>query len=131
MPCPGPALSCLALPRALKGVGLGGLGCGVGEKEGKTFYGQAFRLIAIVQRVRHKTTYRLHSSSFLGLPYRILDTNPKKELLRSLWVSPTHYFTGNLKAKLQNLQPKSQQPQPQTLSPKPANQQILTRNRKP
>ena len=29
-------------------------------------------------------TQRLHSSSFLGLPYRILNMNPKKELLRSL-----------------------------------------------
>ena len=26
------------------------------------------------------------SSSFLGLPYRILNTNHKKELLRGLWV---------------------------------------------
>ena len=31
-------------------------------------------------------TYRLPSSSFLGLPYRILHINHKKELLRSLWV---------------------------------------------
>ena len=31
-------------------------------------------------------THRLHSSSFLGLPYRILYMNPKKELLWSLWV---------------------------------------------
>ena len=31
-------------------------------------------------------THRLLSSSFLGLPYRILNMNPKKELLRSLWV---------------------------------------------
>ena len=31
-------------------------------------------------------THRLLSSSFLGLPYRILNTNPKEELLRSLWV---------------------------------------------
>ena len=31
-------------------------------------------------------THRLLSSSFLGLPYRILNTNHKKELLRSLWV---------------------------------------------
>ena len=29
-------------------------------------------------------TYSLHSSSFFGLPYRILDINPKKELLWSL-----------------------------------------------
>ena len=31
-------------------------------------------------------THGLLSSSFLGLPYRILDMNHKKELLRSLWV---------------------------------------------
>ena len=30
-----------------------------------------------------------YSSSFLGLPYRILNTNPKKELLWSLWVVTT------------------------------------------
>ena len=29
-------------------------------------------------------TQRFHSSSFLGLPYRILNMNPKKELLWSL-----------------------------------------------
>ena len=29
---------------------------------------------------------RLLSSSLLGLPYKILNTNHKKELLRSLWV---------------------------------------------
>ena len=32
------------------------------------------------------STHRLLSSSFLGLPYRILNKNHKKELLRSLWV---------------------------------------------
>ena len=31
-------------------------------------------------------TYRPHSSSFLGLPYRILNMNSKKELLWGLWV---------------------------------------------
>ena len=31
-------------------------------------------------------THRLHSSSFLGLPYRIRNINHKKELLWSLWV---------------------------------------------
>ena len=31
-------------------------------------------------------TQRLHSSSFLGLPYRNLKMNPKKELLWSPWV---------------------------------------------
>ena len=33
-----------------------------------------------------RTTHRLLSSSFLGVPYRILHMNHKKELLRSLWV---------------------------------------------
>ena len=37
---------------------------------------------------RMPSTQRLLSSSFLGLPYRILNMNHKKELLRSLWVSP-------------------------------------------
>ena len=33
-------------------------------------------------------THRPLSSSFLGWPYRILNINHKKELLRGLWVSP-------------------------------------------
>ena len=33
-----------------------------------------------------RTTHRLLSSSVLGLPYRIVNTKPEKELLRSLWV---------------------------------------------
>ena len=32
------------------------------------------------------STHRLLSSSFLGLPYRILNMKQKQELLRSLWV---------------------------------------------
>ena len=32
-------------------------------------------------------SHRPLSSSFLGLPYRILNINHKKELLRGLWVS--------------------------------------------
>ena len=32
------------------------------------------------------STHRPLSSSFLGLPYRILNMNHKKELLRRLWV---------------------------------------------
>ena len=32
------------------------------------------------------STHRPHSSSFLGLPYRVLNMNPKKELLWGLWV---------------------------------------------
>ena len=35
---------------------------------------------------RVRVTHRLLSSSFLGLPYRILNMNHKKELLRSLWL---------------------------------------------
>ena len=35
-------------------------------------------------------THRPLSSSFLGLPYRILNTSHKKELLRGLWV----YYIG-------------------------------------
>ena len=34
-----------------------------------------------------ETIHRLLRSSFLGLPYRVLNINHKKELLRSLWVS--------------------------------------------
>ena len=33
-------------------------------------------------------THRLLSSSFLGSPYRLLNINHKKELLRGLWVTP-------------------------------------------
>ena len=33
-------------------------------------------------------THRPLSSSFLGLPYRILNIIPQKELLRGLWVKP-------------------------------------------
>ena len=44
---------------------------------GLVFRVQCFSLI---------TTHRPQSSSFLGLPYRILNMNPKKELLWSLWV---------------------------------------------
>ena len=35
---------------------------------------------------RVQVTHRPQSSSFLGLPYRILNMNPKKELLWGLWV---------------------------------------------
>ena len=37
-------------------------------------------------------THRPLSSSFLRLPYRILNINQKKELLRGLWVNPKHPF---------------------------------------
>ena len=36
-------------------------------------------------RAKPQQTHRLRSSSFLGLPYRILNMNQEKELLRSLW----------------------------------------------
>ena len=42
-------------------------------------------------------THRPQSSSFLGLPYRILNMNPKNELLWSLWVIDT-YFEGEAAA---------------------------------
>ena len=43
-----------------------------------------------VWRVCHldASTHRPLSSSFLGLPYRILNMNHKQELLRGLWVVP-------------------------------------------
>ena len=38
-------------------------------------------------------THRLLSSSFWGLPYRILNKNHKNELLRSLWVNIPTFLT--------------------------------------
>ena len=38
---------------------------------------------------RGKLTHRPQSSSFLGLPYRVLNMNPQKELLWGLWVEKT------------------------------------------
>ena len=35
-------------------------------------------------------SHRLQSSSFLGLPYSILNMNHKKELLWSLWVTKSY-----------------------------------------
>ena len=37
-------------------------------------------------------THRPLSSSFWGLPYRILNINHKNELLRGLWVNPKPYY---------------------------------------
>ena len=45
-----------------------------------SFLGLPYRILYMNQR--------LHSSSFLGLPYRILYMNPQKELLWSLRVTP-------------------------------------------
>ena len=39
-------------------------------------------------KFRNYPTRRLHSGSFLGLPYRILNIHHNKELLWSLWVKP-------------------------------------------
>ena len=50
------------------------------NRGGKRFgYPQIFNLICILYP-------EALSSSFLGLPYRILNINHKKELLRGLWV---------------------------------------------
>ena len=53
-------------------------------------------------RIEQTTTHRLLSSSFLGLPYRILNANHKKELLRSLWViSPPRDMSLKITARSQ------------------------------
>ena len=57
-------------------------------------YHQPYELQSIVQAARPPMPYTLKpthgplSSSFLGLPYRILNVHHKKELLRGLWVKP-------------------------------------------
>ena len=57
-------------------------------------YHQPYELQGIVQVARLPMPYTLNpthgplSSSFLGLPCRILNVPHKKELLRGLWVSP-------------------------------------------
>ena len=46
-------------------------------------------------------THRLLSSSFLGLPYRILNMNHTKELLKSLWVATkSHDPSSNVDRRL-------------------------------
>ena len=40
----------------------------------------------IISCLKESYTHRPQSSSLLGLPYRILNINHKKELLRGLWV---------------------------------------------
>ena len=42
----------------------------------------------------HLSSHRPLSSSFLRLPYRILNINHKEELLRGLWVINTTTMTG-------------------------------------
>ena len=54
--------------------------CGVAE--GRFWAG------TVLQKLTLNPTHRLHSSSFSGLPYGILNVNHKKELLWSLRVSP-------------------------------------------
>ena len=49
------------------------------------------------------STHRLLSSSFLGLPYRILNVNHEKELLRSLWVSIPKFLNPEPKPKILSL----------------------------
>ena len=49
--------------------------------------------------------HRLHGSSFVGLPYRILIINHKKELRWSLWVTFTH-ATLKPTGELQHSQPR-------------------------
>ena len=46
----------------------------------------------LLSRDSLNNTHRLLSSSFLGLPYRILNIHHKKELLRSLWVHIIEYI---------------------------------------
>ena len=45
---------------------------------------------------KEEVTHGLHSSSFLGLPYRILNMNHPKEPLWSLWVSLKSLAGGEL-----------------------------------
>ena len=45
-------------------------------------------------------THRPQSSSFLGLPYRILNMNPKKELFWSLWVGTAIWVVGKIMVPL-------------------------------
>ena len=45
-----------------------------------------------------KATHRPQSSSFWGLPYRILNMNPQKELLWGLWVV-RHFGTRDAEIK--------------------------------
>ena len=57
-----------------------------------------FILVCYTFKTKLSPTHRLHSSSFLGLPYRILNINHKKELKWSLWVIPKQGFPRCLQA---------------------------------
>ena len=52
--------------------------------QGFRVHGGGFRVQRVGLIMVH--THRAQSSSFLGFPYRILNMNPKKELLWGLWV---------------------------------------------
>ena len=52
---------------------------------GRVRWGSYLRGLKELQNLSRPTDRPL-SSSFLGLPYRILNINHKKELLRGLWV---------------------------------------------
>ena len=58
---------------------------------GSEFFGPELGTYVVSRRASAIITHRPHSSSFLGLPCRILNMNPKKELLRGLWVSLFNY----------------------------------------
>ena len=88
--------------RGLRGFGFRGCGFGLqgigvwlfrpclgslGVREAGNAALLVIRVSKMVGNAKHQAiTHRLHSSSFLGSPYRILNMNPKKELLWSLWV---------------------------------------------
>ena len=76
--------------------------------------------------------HRLLSSSFLGLPCRILNMNHKKELLRGLWVGLGVLGVGSgddlharnlhvrqLRVPHVHFTAAKKHPKPQTLNPKP------------
>ena len=50
------------------------------------------KLVFAMQGLEHIIAHRPLSSSFLGLPYRILNIKHKKELLRGLWVGFRYTF---------------------------------------
>ena len=67
------------------------------------------------ERVLLAPTQRLHSSSFLGLPCRILNMNPKKELRWSLRVNPKPLAYRNSPAGISGRQqhiPSARKPEP-------------------
>ena len=68
------------------GFRVGGLGFWVGFRVGG-LGGQGFGLNSSIEaQFAGFLTQRPQSSSFLGLPYRILNINLQKELLWGLWV---------------------------------------------